>query len=173
MLALAGTVMLYSCGGDKKEATTTTPEATTPEAPTSMVETPASPIVTTETTVTVNLEGDDQMKYNVNEIKAKKGQTVTINLHNVGKMPKDAMAHNFILLKPGTDVAAFAQKAIEAKATDYFPESEKANVIIHTKMLGPGETDAVTFPAPEPGTYEFICSFPGHYGIMRGKLIVE
>ncbi|HBX64839.1 MAG TPA: azurin, partial [Balneolaceae bacterium] len=26
---------------------------------------------------------------------------------------------------------------------------------------------------PEAGTYDFICSFPGHYALMKGKFIVE
>ena len=40
-------------------------------------------------------------------------------------------------------------------------------------MIGGGETDVIEFPAPEKGTYEFLCSFPGHYGMMKGKFIVE
>ncbi|MCB0632702.1 MAG: azurin, partial [Lewinella sp.] len=26
---------------------------------------------------------------------------------------------------------------------------------------------------PAPGTYDYICSFPGHYALMQGKFIVE
>jgi azurin len=31
----------------------------------------------------------------------------------------------------------------------------------------------IEFIAPEKGTYDYICSFPGHFAMMKGKLIVE
>ncbi|MGD1893724.1 MAG: plastocyanin/azurin family copper-binding protein [Cyclobacteriaceae bacterium] len=46
-------------------------------------------------------------------------------------------------------------------------------MIVHTKFIGGGESDTITFEAPSPGTYDYICSFPGHYALMQGKLIVE
>ena len=45
--------------------------------------------------------------------------------------------------------------------------------LAYTKMLGGGESDTITFDAPEPGTYIFICSFPGHYQLMMGEFIVS
>ncbi|MEM9391297.1 MAG: plastocyanin/azurin family copper-binding protein, partial [Bacteroidota bacterium] len=66
---------------------------------------------------------------------------------------------------------AFAQKAIEAKENDYIPESD--DILIHTALIGGGETTTITFEAPVKGSYEFLCSFPGHWGLMRGKFIVE
>ena len=41
------------------------------------------------------------------------------------------------------------------------------------KLIGGGEETTVTFDAPAKGTYDFICSFPGHYALMKGKFIVE
>ncbi|MBT8261281.1 MAG: azurin, partial [Bacteroidia bacterium] len=38
---------------------------------------------------------------------------------------------------------------------------------------GGGQSTSVTFMAPEVGTYDFICSFPGHSALMKGKFIVE
>ena len=40
-------------------------------------------------------------------------------------------------------------------------------------MIGGGQTTSITFTAPAAGTYDFICSFPGHSGLMKGKFIVE
>jgi azurin len=40
-------------------------------------------------------------------------------------------------------------------------------------MIGGGESTVIEFVAPEAGTYTYICSFPGHYAMMKGKLIVE
>ena len=83
------------------------------------------------------------------------------------------MGHNFVLLKPGTVITEFSIKAAEAgQDADWIPEDGK-DVIVHTKMIGGGESTAITFMAPEAGTYDFICSFPGHSALMKGKFIVE
>ena len=122
---------------------------------------------------TVTLTGNDAMQFNVKEIKIAAGRTVKLTLKHIGKAPLATMGHNFVLLKAGTDVAAFAAKATAAKATGHIPESEKGSVIAHTKLIGGGESTSIEFPAPAAGTYDYICSFPGHYAIMRGKLIVQ
>ena len=49
----------------------------------------------------------------------------------------------------------------------------KSDVIAHTKLLGPGESDEITFKVPDAGVYDFICTFPGHFGTMRGKIVAE
>jgi len=54
----------------------------------------------------------------------------------------------------------------------YLPQDQSA-IIVHTAMLGGGESDTIEFTAPPAGTYPFICTFPGHYAIMRGKLVSE
>ena len=159
-------LMVASCGDNKKteeSSQTTEQQATTTDTPAASQNTDA---------VTVNLEGTDQMTFNLKEIKAKAGQTINLTLKHVGQMDKKVMGHNFVLLKKGTDVAAFAEAAMGAASTDYIPNNG-ADVIAHTKLLGGGESDSISFKAPEPGTYDFICSFPGHYAMMKGVLIVE
>jgi len=123
--------------------------------------------------VSVALTGNDQMQYNVNEIKVAAGRTVKLTLTHVGKIPAATMGHNFVLLKAGTNVAAFATKAAQAKATAHIPESEKGSIIASTKLVGGGESTSIEFPAPAAGTYDYICTFPGHFAIMKGKLIVQ
>ena len=122
--------------------------------------------------VEIALAGDDAMKYDKSEIKVKAGQKVKLTLTHTGKMELKIMGHNFVLLKAGTDVAAFATKAIAAADNDYIPAGTDA-VIVSTKTVGGGESTTVTFDAPAKGTYDFICSFPGHYAMMKGKFIVE
>ena len=124
-------------------------------------------------TVNIGLTGDDLMKYNLNEIKVKAGQEVTLTLRHIGKMDIKVMGHNFVLLKPGVSIPEFSIKAAEAgEASDWIPEDGK-DVIVHTKMIGGGQSTSITFTAPEAGTYDFICSFPGHSALMKGKFIVE
>lgn len=122
---------------------------------------------------TIVIKGSDAMQFDLKEIKVKAGQKVKLTLTHSGKLAKAAMGHNFVLLKPGVDVAAFGSKAAAARETDYIPKSEEANIIAHTKLVGGGESDTITFTAPKKGKYTFICSFPGHYALMKGEFIVE
>lgn len=121
--------------------------------------------------VQLELGSNDMMQFDKAELKAPAGSTVTLTLTHNGQLPKNAMGHNFVLLKQGTDLPTFANKAMTAAASDYIPEGDE--VIAHTKLIGGGETTSITFDAPEAGTYDYICSFPGHYAIMKGKFIVE
>ncbi|MCO5236808.1 MAG: azurin [Chitinophagaceae bacterium] len=162
----AGVVALASCGGSN-ESSNATDQPAAPAADQPAVEAPAAEGVTLEIT------GTDDMKFDKSELRAKAGQKVTLTLHHSGKLSKEAMGHNVVILKPGTDIADFATKAISAKDNDYFPESEAGNVIAHTKVIGAGESVTIEFTAPEAGTYPFICSFPGHYTFMKGDFIVE
>ncbi len=121
----------------------------------------------------ITIEGNDQMQFNLDEIKVKAGQTVKLTLKHVGKMTVEQMGHNWVLLKKGTDIMDFGQKAATAKESGYIADSQKDKVIVKTALLGGGEEDTIEFEAPEKGTYDFICSFPGHVMIMQGKFIVE
>jgi len=87
-------------------------------------------------------------------------------------MGKKVMGHNFVLLKRGVSLIAFGNKAATASANEYIPEGTQ-DIIAYTKLIGGGETAVIEFDAPEVGIYDFLCSFPGHYAIMKGKFIVE
>lgn len=118
------------------------------------------------------ITGNDMMQFNKKEIRIKAGRKVKITLKHLGKMDKNVMGHNFVLLKSGVDIIVFGGKAATARDTDYIPDGG-ADVIAYTKLIGGGETAVVEFDAPAAGTYDFLCSFPGHYALMKGKLIVE
>ena len=124
---------------------------------------------------TVELTGGDDMKFNLATIQAKPGETLRIVLKSTGTLPKMAMGHNFVLVKLGTDVAAFNKAAMTAAATDYVPADQKANIIASTKLVGPGETVEVTFKVPaKAGSYPYMCTFPGHFTAgMKGDLVVK
>ena len=119
------------------------------------------------------IKGSDAMQFDLKEIKVKAGQKVKLTLTHSGKLAKAAMGHNWVLLKTGTDIAAFGSKAAAARETEYIPKSEEASIIAHTKLVGGGESDTIEFTAPKKGTYTYICSFPGHYALMKGTFIVE
>jgi azurin len=135
----------------------------------------ASPLVLAQDAVKIELTGNDQMQYNVKTLEVTEGQKVTLTFKHVGQLPAVAMGHNVVILKPGTALPDFATKCVTAKDNGYIPvdEASKALIIAHTKMLGGGESDEITFTAPVAGAYPFLCTFPGHFTIMQGVLTVK
>ena len=119
----------------------------------------------------VILNSFDNMIYDKNKIKVNSGKNIILTLNHKGKVSKEFMGHNFVLLKKGVNVDEYAKKAVLAKSNDYIPNSDEA--IAYTKMLGGGESTTISFLAPEAGIYTYICTFPGHYMMMRGELIVK
>ena len=121
--------------------------------------------------IKVTLNSFDNMIYDKNKIEVSSGKKIILTLNHKGKISKEFMGHNFVLLKKGINVDEFAKKAVLAKSNDYIPNSDET--IAYTKMIGGGESTTVSFSAPEAGVYNYICTFPGHYMIMRGELIVN
>ena len=123
--------------------------------------------------VNINIDGTDTMMYSKNSFEVKSGQKVKLAFKNTGKLPKVAMGHNIVILKNSVDLIEFCNEAVKFPTNEYFPKGREKDVIVRTKLLGPGETDTVYFMAPESGTYEFVCTFPGHFALMKGKMIVK
>ncbi|RXK55180.1 azurin [Oleiharenicola lentus] len=152
----AGALLLSACGKSEAPAAAASAAAPAPDG-----------------VKAVSITADDSMKFSVTEIRAVAGEKVRVTFKNVGRMPKQAMGHNWILLVPMADneVLALAQAAA-ARAPEYQP-ADATKVLAHTKLLGPNESDTVEFTAPAtPGDYPFVCTFPGHAALMKGKLIV-
>jgi azurin len=123
---------------------------------------------------TVELVGTDNMKFSTSTIEAKPGETLRIVVRSSGQMPKIAMAHNFVLLQPGTDPASFANEGSMHRGADFIAPGLASRVIAKTPMAGAGETVEVTLTVPGPGSYPFVCTFPGHaVAGMQGTLVVR
>lgn len=123
----------------------------------------------------IEMEGTNKMNFTRTQITAKPGEKITIRLTTVSKLPKTAMAHNWVLMKKGTDLENFANKSVMARDNGYIAPELEDQVIAMTDLAGGGETVEVTFTVPrEKGDYTYICSFPGHFlGGMKGTLTVE
>jgi azurin len=158
-------LILSGCGkSETRAATAAAPTATQPASNPDASEPRA-----------IELVASDSMKFNLTEIRAKPGEKLAVTLTNLGTMPKFSMGHNWVLLAAGVKVDAFANDASTAVKTDYVPAAYKDRILASTKLLGPKQSDTVTFTAPTtPGRYPFLCSFPGHVQVgMKGELIVE
>lgn len=157
---------LISCGGageqEPVESEPATQEESTPE------ETSTVPDV-----VEVNITGNDQMKYDLDKIEVYEGQTVKLTFTNIGELPVDAMGHNWTLLANGVDPLEYGTAVISFKDNGYQHPDRTDDVIVHTNILGPGESQTIEFEAPSKGIYKFVCTFPGHAALMNGTFLVK
>lgn len=131
----------------------------------------SAPLLAAECSVEVH--STDQMTFDTKEIKVSKScKTFTIDLKHVGNLPKHVMGHNLVLAKTA-DVQAVSTDGIAAGVDqDYLKEGDE-RVIAHTKLIGGGESDSVTFDVSKldaAESYQFFCSFPGHAALMKGAL---
>lgn len=113
-----------------------------------------------------------QMKFSPTEFRVKAGSDVRLIFQN-----PDSMLHNLIILAPGTKdkIGALADKMAadpDAIKKLYIPESK--DVLHATKLVNPNQSEELKFKAPAtPGSYPFLCTFPGHWRVMQGVMIVE
>lgn len=121
------------------------------------------------------IDGRNDMRFSKEHIKVEPGEKVTIKLTNHSRLPASAMSHNLVLLKQDVDAEKFDQAAQKAPDNDYIPEDMEDDILAHTRMIGGGHSDEITFTAPKKnGDYEYICTFPGHFQAgMTGKMTVE
>jgi azurin len=117
----------------------------------------------------------DNMHFAPSVINARPGETVGVVIKGAGTVPKDSMAHTFVLLKSGTNAKAFVDKSSRARETDFIDPAMKDQAIAASPSVGPGDAVEVTFQAPaKAGEYTFVCTFPSHFKLgMKGQLIVK
>lgn len=125
-------------------------------------------------TCELEIDSTDQMTFSTKEMKVASDCTeVKLTLTHSGKMPKAAMGHNWVLTATA-DYQAVAQDGLKAGVANDYLQADDARVIAHTKLIGGGESDSVTFSTSalqKGGDYTFFCSFPGHWAIMKGVLV--
>lgn len=111
------------------------------------------------------------MAFETTEITAAAGSRITIVLENTATDP--AMQHNIALLDAAPDedeaIRAVGMAAMEA-GDDFIPDHPL--LLAATPLAAPGERTEITLTVPPPGSYAFVCLFPGHFITMRGTLHV-
>jgi putative heme-binding domain-containing protein len=113
----------------------------------------------------------EQMLFDKSLIVVEAGKPVEITLVN-----DDAMPHNLVVIAPGAleeigEAAEKMQPDADDKGRLYVPDSQK--VLHATKLVEPAQRARLSFTAPEePGDYQFVCTFPGHWRRMVGTLAV-
>ncbi|MCU1749171.1 azurin [Pseudomonas sp. 6D_7.1_Bac1] len=124
----------------------------------------------------VDVDSTDQMSFTTKEITIDKScKTFTVNLTHSGSLPKNVMGHNWVLSKTA-DMAGIAGDGMAAGIDKNYLKEGDARIIAHTKIIGAGEKDSVTFDVSKltaGESYQFFCSFPGHNSMMKGAVVLK
>ena len=124
-------------------------------------------------TDTIRLQANENMRFDKEVFKIHAAKKITLIFRNTAAPSSAAMTHNVVILRPGTDIADFAEVARNAQKEQYIPSAAASLIIANTRLIGGGESDEVEFAINQPGVYDFICSYPGHWGTMQGKIVAE
>ena len=124
-------------------------------------------------TCSVDLEGNDAMQFNKTSIAVPAScKQFSVKLKHVGKLPAAAMGHNWVLTRTA-DMQAVATEGMKAGLPKNYINDADPRVLAHTKVIGGGESDSVTFDVSKLAAgqdYAYFCSFPGHFAVMKGVL---
>ncbi len=121
---------------------------------------------------TLELAAGKNLSFSTRTLRVKAGQSLKLTFNN-----PDVVPHNWVLIKPDSleRVGALTNLLVadpEAVVRHYVPKSE--DVVAYTDIVAPGQQFSIYFQAPTAkGRYPFLCTFPGHWMVMNGELIVE
>jgi azurin len=144
----------------EKAAEETTTPATGETTDTGVVSVSVGPIA-------VGAKGNE-LAFDIDSITASSGDEVTISFDNASTVN----THNLVIVEDGTKDAV-AIDGTGAGQDNNWVKPGDSRVIANTVLIGPGDSGEVTFTAPAPGTYQFVCTFPGHNFTMFGDFVVN
>jgi azurin len=119
----------------------------------------------------LEISANDVMQYDKKELSAPGScKQITLTLHHTGKLPREAMGHNWVLVSAADSLSVASAGMGAGLAKDYVPAGDK-RVLAHTRVIGGGETTRVSFASAllrKGAAYQFECTFPGHNALMHG-----
>jgi azurin len=114
----------------------------------------------------------ERMLYDTTSFTVSPGQPVKLILSN-----PDVTQHNLVIGKPGSleELGMAGNEMAKDPAglsKGFIPSSDQ--ILHHTKLLDHGTSETLRFTAPiEPGVYPYLCTFPGHWILMKGEMTVK
>lgn len=195
-LAIGGTVLLWvlafifdGLGSLRPKAAAEAPPATNAAAPlavatsTAALPVPAAPSSAPAVPaaaqaagapaleITIKPDNANPLAYDTKAITAKAGQTIKLTFTNTH--PTLPQPHNIVIGKLGTKdkMMTIAMSGMTLVDKGYIPDSP--DILAHTKLLQPGQSETIEFTVPAAGEYPYFCTFPGHVAIMNGVLTAQ
>jgi azurin len=119
----------------------------------------------------LEISGNDLIQYDKQSLAVPATcREITVTLHHTGKLPRDAMGHDWVLVAT-PDLAAVANAGLSAGIANNYVAPGDKRVLAHTAVIGGGQSTSVSFPATllkAGGSYSYLCTFPGHSAVMKG-----
>jgi len=119
----------------------------------------------------LTLRTSGNLQFDPRSLTVKAGETIQLTFINA-----DVVPHNWALVKPGTlqivgELSNQFAAHPDAYPRQYIPETD--HVLAYVDIVDPGKRSSIYFIAPDvPGQYPYVCTFPGHWTVMRGVLTV-
>jgi len=120
----------------------------------------------------IRIETGSNLTFKTHQFRVKAGEPIVLTLVN-----PDVVPHNWALIRPGSleKVGGMCNRLIsdpDAAVRHYIPET--SDVLAYTDVVFPKENFTIYFNAPkQPGSYPYLCTFPGHWPVMNGTMIVD
>ncbi len=127
------------------------------------------------------IEVGDTMEYKVEGtvvkemVVEKSCPEVSVTLNHTGNLPEVAMGHNWVIAETA-DMQGVATDGMAAGLDNDYIKPGDERVLAATEVIGGGESTTMSFSTDAlkaGGDYKFFCSFPGHYTVMQGDLVVK
>mgnify|MGYP002622909083 CR=1 FL=1 len=118
----------------------------------------------------------ERMLFTVKQFAVLSGQPVKLVFTN-----PDATDHNLVIVRPGSleEVGMAANEMAKDPRnanSDFIPPQKRSLILKAAPMIGPtrqSQVHVLRFHAPtEPGIYPYVCTFPGHWVVMNGIMVV-
>ena len=122
--------------------------------------------------VPVDINAIAGLQYEPRRLRVPPGRRIALTVHNTDP----SMSHNFVLvqhdrLEPISNQSMMLAADPSSIAKHYVPDDP--GVICMSPILAPGNQYTIYFDSPrKKGAYPFLCTFPGHWKVMRGVLYV-
>jgi azurin len=120
----------------------------------------------------ITIAAGKNLSYSLRSFEVRAGEPICLTFIN-----PDAVPHNWVLLEPGTlfRVGALVNQMVaepDAVTRQYVPSTDL--VLAYTDVVGPADQFTISFRAPaKSGRYPYLCTFPGHWMVMNGAMIVK
>lgn len=120
----------------------------------------------------IKIDVDKNLTFAQRSFSVRAGEAVKLTLVN-----PDAVPHNWVLARPGSleKVGEQVNRIIadpDAAKNQYVPKSP--DVLHYTDIVPPHSSFTIYFRVPAAkGRYPYLCTFPGHWMVMNGQMIVE
>lgn len=172
LAACSGTAQQTAPPGDASAAASSTGPA--PGEVGTATRNPGAAPAATAGTITLEVgsaTGAKEFHYDKTTITEPVGHKVKLKFVNHTD-PKDEVGHNWVLVKAGQEAAVVASGQAAGDDKDWL-NVDDPRIVAHTQLIEGNQSNTVTFTAA-PGTYTYLCTFPGHYAAgEKGTLVIK